>query len=255
MTQGWLDKLKGRNSLAARLPVKKWVTKVNALPQRDRIALLAGSLALILGVEFQVIMPVHDRRVALLLSQPGLDPLEQQTAAQELQRKQDELAKLQQQVSHRAPIRDYTVQGAAPREVFASLRKAMALQEVEVVSLKALPDEAPVKPPMPSSAASASDGGDQAAAADPAASDAGAAAPVTAMPPKANEASVFRHRAELRIAGSLDHINAVLKQFEQSNQLLRLEKVKITPAEQDPKSIEATLSLVLISQEQQWLAM
>lgn len=252
MTQGWLDKLKGGGGLAARLPIKKWVAKVNALPQRDRIAMLAGSLALILGVEFQVIMPVHDRRVALLLSQPGLDPLEQQTAAEDLQRKQDELAKLQQKVSHRAPIRDYTVQGATPREVFASLRKAMALQEVEVVSLRALPDEAPVKPPMPSNAASAPDD-DQAAAVDPAASD--AAAPVTAMPPKAAEASVFRHRAELRIAGSLDHINAVLKQFEQSNQLLRLEKVKITPAEQDPKSIEATLSLVLISQEQQWLAM
>ncbi|HET8693378.1 MAG TPA: hypothetical protein VFM33_01770 [Aquabacterium sp.] len=254
MMQGWLDKFKGGGGLTARLPIKKWVTKVNALPQRDRIALLAGSLALILGVEFQVIMPVHDRRVALLLSQPGLDPLEQQTAAEELQRKQEELAKLQLKVSHRAPIRDYTVQGATPREVFASLRKAMALQEVEVVSLNALPDEAPVKPPMPSSAASAS-GDDQTAAADSAASDPAVAAPVTAMPPKASEASVFRHRAELRIAGSLDHINAVLRQFEQSNQLLRLEKVKITPAEQDPKSIEATLSLVLISQEQQWLAM
>ena len=50
-------------------------------------------------------------------------------------------------------------------------------------------------------------------------------------------------------------INAVLKQFEQGNQLLRLEKGKIMPSEQLPQHIEATLSLVLISQEQKWLAM
>ncbi|HET8869216.1 MAG TPA: hypothetical protein VFM48_02110 [Aquabacterium sp.] len=252
MIQSWLNRIRQTGNPLARLPVKRWITKVNALPQRDRIALLAGSLALIVGFEFQMTMPIHDRRVALLLSQPGQDPLEQQTAELELQKKQSELAKLQQQVSHRAPIRDFSVQGASPREVFASLRKAMALQEVEVISLKAQPDEAPVKPPVASSAVPASE--TQANAADVPADAASAPAPVPPAPQKV-EASVFRHRAELRISGSLPHINAVLKQFEQGNQLLRLEKVKIMSSEQLPQHIEATLSLVLISQEQKWLAM
>ena len=101
--------------------------------------LLAGGLALVVGFVFQVTMPVHDRRVASL-SQPGIDPLQQQTDAQALQQKQAELMRLQQQLAKRTPAQAVSTQGGAPREVFAALRKAMALQEVEVVSLKALPD-------------------------------------------------------------------------------------------------------------------
>lgn len=240
----WKDKAVGQ------LPFKLWLAKVNALPQRDRMAMLAGGLALIVGAEFQAVMPIHDRRTALLASQPGADPLQQQNDAQALQSKQAELAKLQQTLAQRAPMQAMSTQGGAPRDVFAALRKAMALQEVEVVALKALPDEPPVKPPTAADAASAP------AEAPPvadAASDA-AAAPAVA-PPAPTESSVFRHRAELKLAGTLAHINQVLKGFEQPHQLLRLERVKLTPSEHDARTIEATLSLILISQEQTWLAM
>ena len=104
------------------------------------------------------------------MSQPGIDPLQQQTDAQALQQKQAELMRLQQQLAKRTPAQAVSTQGGAPREVFAALRKAMALQEVEVVSLKALPDEAPIKPPGVVSAASAAEAVDVPAEA---ASDAG----------------------------------------------------------------------------------
>lgn len=233
-----------------KLPFGRWMAKVNALPQRDRMAMLAGGLALIMGLEFQAVMPMHDRRMALLASQPGIDPLQQQNDEQALHNKQAELAKLQQTLAQRTPMQAVTTQGGAPRDVFAALRKAMALQEVEVVSLKALPDEAPVKPPVQSGAPSAPAEPPPAAEA---ASDATAAS--AAAPPVPAEPSVFRHRAELKLAGSLAHVNQVLKHFEEGGQLLRLERVKLAPAEHDARTIEATLSLILISQEQTWLAM
>lgn len=233
----------------AKVPWKRWVARVNALPQRDRMALLAGGLALVVGFVFQVTMPVHDRRVALSLSQPGIDPLQQQTDAQALQQKQAELMRLQQQLAKRTPAQAVSTQGGAPREVFAALRKAMALQEVEVVSLKALPDEAPIKPPGVVSAASAAEAVDVPAEA---ASDAGTAAPPPAPAP---EPKVFRHRAELRVAGSLAQVNGVLKRFEVGGQLMQLEKVRLVPSETDVRQVEATLSLIMISQEATWLAM
>lgn len=76
--------------LPIKLPIKRWVGKVNALPQRDRIALLGGGLALIVGFEFQAVLPIHDRRVALLSSQPGQDPLQEQNDRLLLEKKQAE---------------------------------------------------------------------------------------------------------------------------------------------------------------------
>ncbi len=233
----------------AKVPWKRWVGRVNALPQRDRMALLAGGLALVVGFVFQVTMPVHDRRVALLLTQPGIDPLQQQTDAMALQQKQAELMRLQQVLAKRTPAQAVSTQGGSPRDVFAALRKAMALQEVEVVSLKALPDDAPIKPPVAAAAASTAEVVDVPAEA---ASD---AAQVMPPPAPAPETKVYRHRAELRVAGSLAQVNQVLKQFESSGQLMQLEKVKLVPAEGDARQVEATLSLVLISQEATWLAM
>lgn len=238
--------------VSSKLPVKQWVGKVNALPPRDRMALLAGGLALLVGVEFQAVLPAYDRRVALLASQQGVDPLQQQTDVQELKNKQAELAKLQQTMAQRAPIQAVSTQGGSSRDVFAALRKAMALQEVEVVSLKALPDEAPIKPPTHADAASAATAETAPPAEGASAAEVAAPAVASSTPP---EPSVYRHRAELRLAGTLAHVNEVLQRFEQGNQLLRLERVKLNPAENDPRAVEATLSLVLISQEQTWLAM
>lgn len=239
--------------LPIKLPIKRWVGKVNALPQRDRIALLGGGLALIVGFEFQAVLPIHDRRAALLASQPGQDPLQEQNDRLALEKKQAELQKLQQVLAGRSPLESNSTEAGSPREVFAALRQAMALQEVEVVSLKALPDSEPIKAPdaVPAAATEPDATAVAEAASEVVADVAAAAAPEA---PAASEPSVYRHRAELKVVGTVAHVNQVLKQFEQGKQLLRLERVRLTPA-QNTQQIEATLSLVLISQEQTWLAM
>lgn len=230
--------------VAKKLPVKRWLKQINALPHRDRVALLAGGLALIVGIEFQVVMPMHDRRVSLLAAQPSADPLQAQQDADALANKQAELASLQKKLVERKPMEAVSVDGGSPRQAFESLRKAMALELVEIVALKALPGEEAIKAPT---AANASD----AVPADEPASDAAAATP-PAEP--ASAPSVYRHRAELQIAGTIAQVNEVLRKFEQPNQLLRLEKVKVAPSGQ-AGHVEATLSLVFISGEQTWLAM
>lgn len=238
--------------LPLKLPIKKWLNKVNGLPQRDRIALLGGGLALIVGFEFQAVLPIHDRRVALLASQPGQDPLQEQNDRLALEKKQAELHKLQETLAGRLPVQSNSVEIGSPRDVFAALRKAMALQEVEVISLKALADAEPIKAPEKTPATPVES--DAAAVADAASAATETAAAATPAAAPASEASVYRHRAELKVAGTVAHVNQVLKQFEQGKQLLRLERVTLKPAEA-AQQIEATLSLVLISQEQTWLAM
>ena len=78
----------------------------------------------------------------------------------------------------------------------------------------------------------------------------GCAAPAPAPEPK-----VFRHRAELRVAGSLAQVNRVLKRFEVGGQLMQLEKVRLVPSKPMCARSKATLSLIMISQEATWLAM
>ena len=246
----WIALIKG--SPMAKLPLKRWVGKINALPQRDRIALLGGGLALIVGFEFQAVLPIHDRRVALLAGQFGSDPLQAQNDQLALGKKQEELAKLQKTLAGRTPVQAASTQTGSARDAFAALRKAMALQEVEVVALKALPDDAPIKAPDTAQAAAADSSAS--AVADAASAVVTDAVAATAAAPAASEPTVYRHRAELRVAGTVVNVNQVLKRFEQGNQLLRLERVKLMPA-QKAQHIEATLSLVLISQERTWLAM
>ena len=243
----------------SKLPLKKWLKQINALPQRDRIALLAGGLALLIGAEFQLVMPTHDKRVALLNSQPGLDPLQAQQDQIAMQKQQAELTRLQAELAKRTPVQSVSTDGGSPRDVFAALRQAMALQQIEVIGLKAIPADAAMKPHQ-ADATPEPDATQDVQAAVEAASEAlmgatEAAAPAAPPTPAPAQADIYKHRVELRIAGSLAGVNTVLKNFEQNQPLLRLERVRLTASELQGGHIEALLSLVLISREKTWLSM
>lgn len=234
------------------LPVKRWVKKFNALPQRDRMAILAGGLALIVGLEFQVVMGLHDRRVALLGSQPEADPVLAQQEALTLAKQQEELARLQAELARRAPVQTISAEGAAPREVFASLKRAMALQQVDIVGLKAIPADEPVNAKPHETEAEA--GSEEVPSAE---SEHAASAPDGdgVQPLAQPKQDIFRHQIELRVAGSLTQVLAVLKGFDGASQPLRLERVKVMPSKLGQGHVEAALDLVFISRERTWLAM
>lgn len=226
---------------------ERLLARVNALSKRDRLAMLAGGLALLGAVEFQIVLPLHDQRVAAEAQQQGPDALQvqaQQTAAQAMQTKLESLkqewAKRQQSPMHHA-------RASAPQAMFAELRQNLALAGVQVVSLHALADEVPQTTKPDATAPAEAAASDAAAPAD-AASDA-AAQPAKPAP------TIYRHRAELRVSGSVANVMQVVSQLERDDQSMRLERVLLSATEQSDGQVVATFTLVAISEEQSWLEM
>lgn len=229
--------------------VERLLARVNALSKRDRLAMLAGGLALLGAIEFQIVLPLHDQRVAAEAQQQGPDALQlqaQQTAAQAMQTKLESLkqawAKRQQSPVHHA-------RASAPQAMFAELRQNLALAGVQVVSLHALADEVPQTTKPDAAAPAEAAASDAAAPADAAASDAAAAQPAKPAP------TIYRHRAELRVSGSLANVMQVVSQLERDDQSMRLERVLLSATEQSDGQVVATFTLVAISEEQSWLEM
>lgn len=219
--------------------------RLNALSRRDRMAMLAGGLALLGAVELQVVLPLHDRRAAAETQQQGPDQMQLQAQQAAVEATQAKLTALQQEWAKRqkSPVR--RAQASAPQVLFAELRQNLALAGVQVVGLRALADEAPVAPPPAADATAAP--ADAASAADPAASD--AAQPARPAP------TIYRHRAELRVSGALAAVMSVVSQLERDDQALRLERVLLSATPQADGRVEATFSLVAISEDQSWLEM
>lgn len=220
------------------------VSSLNRMSRRDRMALLAGGAALLAGLEFQLVWPLHERAAALSGQSQSTDPLQQQTAQTELDQKRAELARLQPKAQ--AASAQTTV---SPQVAFAALRQTLSLQHVEVVSLRALPEEEPLEVAAPASQASPVAEGD----AVPAPAEAASAAVPEAPPAPAP--ALYRHRAELKLSGPLASVMAVLRDLERSGQPLSLERVRLAGVTRDPSAIEATVMLVTINGERTWLAL
>lgn len=226
-----------------------FVERINALSKRDRLAMLAGGLAIVGGIEFQFVLPLHDRRVAAETQQQGPDRLQaqaQQTAVEATQARlntlRDEWAKRQQ-----SPVQH--ARASAPQTMFAELRQNLALSGVQVVSLHALADEVPEPAKQAEAAVPATPASDAAPTADAAASDASAAQPAKPAP------TVYRHRAELRVSGSMGDVMHVVAQLERADQSMRLERVLLSATEKADGQVVATFTLVAISEVQAWLEM
>lgn len=65
---------------------------------------------------------------------------------------------------------------------------------------------------------------------------------------------LFRHRAEIRLQGSLIELTQALKMLEQGVVPLRIEQVLISSADSGP-ALQATVVLTAINQERSWFAL
>ncbi len=227
---------------------ERLLARINALSKRDRLAMLAGGLALVGAVEFQVVLPLRGQRMAAEAQQQGPDALQvqaQQVAAEAAQAKLESLkqewAKRQQSPVHHA-------RASAPQAMFAELRQNLALAGVQIVSLHALADEVPQSTKSDAAAPAEEAASDAAVPADAAASDA-AAQPAKPAP------TIYRHRAELRVSGPLSSVMQVISRLEHEDQTMRLERVLVSATEQADGQVVATFTLVTISEEQSWLEM
>lgn len=228
--------------------IKALFNRIDAMPRRDRTALLLGSLALLAGVELQGVMSLHDKRVSVARQQqePALAAAQAkaEAAAQRTERLaqlKSELAKIDQDLAQRGV-------GVAPQAVFAAMKQWMSLQGVRVWSLETLEDENAES--LLAQATTAAGALAAASAAAAPANDAAAANPAVQPPIKA-----FRHRAKLQVAGTLAEVSDLLQALEAPSVPMRLEHIRLVPSEQDTAVVLATFELVTVSQETSWLAL
>jgi len=210
-----------------------WITRIDRLTRRDRMALAAGLLAAAVGVEAMVMLPLRDKRQRIEQSL-RTEAASQAAALAELRADQDQRlihlrAQTHAQQTQLAALGLNTAQQAS----FATLlTRTLQNQGVTLTALKGLPAE-----PIPVASASAL-AADAAVVAEP-------------TPP----AMLFRHRVEVRIAGPVSSLTQALGLLEHRLTPLRIERVLLTPADAAGVSAQATVVLTTISQERTWLAL
>ena len=205
------------------------VQRFEALGRRDRLSLAAGVLALLAGLELLVVMPLHDKRRLI-----------EQSAAADASSQSDAQAAMQAQ--RQAQLAELEVRGAQVSEQLAGLGLnkvsahspagfivgALQGSKASLVSLRGLPVQE-----LPTAAA--------AALAD-------AAASVPASP------VFFRHRAEIRLQGSVTELTQAVEVLEHGAAPLRIEQVLISSSDSGP-ALQATVVLTAINQERTWFAL
>lgn len=208
------------------------VQRFEALSPRDRLSLAAGVLALLVGLEVLVVMPLHDKRRLIETS-----------AAADASSQSDAQAAAQAQ--RLAQMAELDMRGAQIGQQLASLGLhkvsahspagfiigALQGSKASLVSLRGLPVQE-----LPTAVT--------AAMADAAAT----AASTTGAP------IFFRHRAEIRLQGSVTELTQALEVLEQGAAPLRIEQVLISSADSGP-ALQATVVLTAINQERTWFAL
>lgn len=215
------------------------LSRIDALPKRDRWMLAAGLLALAVGVQGLVVMPAQDRRQAIESSVQSEGDAQREAAAT------DHAAKILQRDDLKARQLEVTRQlatlGLAPtqRDTVGALltRTLPAGSGVQLVGVQALPVEELVQ--------QAPD--DQAAATQAVVATATATTAVAAAAP-----TLYRHRAELRLEGPVPQLLQAVNLVEHRLAPLRVERIRLSAV---PGGAQARIVLTTLSRDSDWLAL
>ena len=219
------------------------IDKLDALSKRDRMSLALGMLALAIGVEMMLVQPTQAKRARIeqSISADSASHSEAQAravadAAAQLASTQQRSTELQTKLAALG-LKD----GAKPgqRESFALfLSRSLRRADVVLVSTRGLPVEAVnLGTPVDDGVAVA------------------VATPASAAASSANAApSLFRHRTELTLEGSVPALTEAIDLLERDFAPLRIERVRLAPRGTSG-AVQATLVLTTINQERTWLAL
>jgi hypothetical protein len=204
------------------------IARIDALPQRERLALLGGLVAAAIGVQAMWALPLHDKRVAIARSAADTDRSQREAETVATEEKTEALELLR---THAADLeRKLAALGlkASQREPVAGfVTRTLRGNGVRLTALTALPVEELALP------------GTEADASAPAATAA---------------ATLYRHRAEVRVEGPVQGVVQAIDQLERQLAPLRIERVRLTPAG-SAGAVQANVVLTTISQERTWLAL
>lgn len=209
------------------------VLALDKLRTRDRLLLCAAMLALVVGLELLVTLPLREKRLAIDVALRTGAAEQQQAVTQREQQTQQREQDLQQRAVRAQGALGAMGASAAPRESLSFLlSRTLQGLPVQVLSLRALGSEELVVDAAPSAEAPAA----SAAASTPAAATA-----------------LYRHRYELRIGGALDDLLQAVAQLESRARPLRVERVQVRADAQGV--LQATLTLVTLGTERTWLSL
>lgn len=203
------------------------------LRSRDRLLLGGALLALLVGLELLVVLPMRDKRLAIDAALLNSESDQQQLLAQREQALRVRDDALQRRSDSVAASLAAVGATAAPRESLRFLlSRTLQGLPVQVTSLRALAGEEIVV--------------EQGAPADGFAAEAAASAP-QALPP------LFRHRYELQVSGALPQLLAALQALEVNARPLRVERVRLSADAQG--ALQARITLLTLGSERTWLAL
>ena len=219
------------------------IDKLDALSKRDRVSLALGLLALAVGVEFMLVQPTQAKRQRIEQSISADSASQSEAQARSAA---DAAAQLTSAQRHSTEVQARLTalglkDGAKPgqRESFAAfLSRSLRRADVVLVSTRGLPVEA-VNTGAPV------DDGVAVAVATPASAAASSADA---------SASLFRHRTELTLEGSVPALTEAIDLLERDFAPLRIERVRLAPRG-NSGAVQATLVLTTINQERTWLAL
>lgn len=216
------------------------VDALQAMRQRDRLAITAALLTLLLSIEPLLVLPLRDQRIAL-------ETLQRTSASEEA------TARAARQAEHETLDAQWRARQAKAAQALAAfgasgpraeslrflLSRTLQGLPVAVLALRALDVEeievAPAPEPAPTAVTVATG-----AEPDPAAAATG-------------RATLFRHRYELRVGGALPTLLAALEALERDTRPLRIERVRVQATADG--ALEATVVLMTLGPERTWLSL
>ncbi len=238
-----------RNQVKAALQPS--LVKLEAIPSRDRAALLFCTVAVVCGTEFMVLTPMANKRTAVASAGDQEAKAAADAATQQAQAKLDELQALR---AHAAQAeRDNADQGVTHvqgESVAALLERALRNQGAKTVSLRSLGSQEIT----PESASAALDGAAANSAHGAAALGAtahGAAAAGASAPGATPTRSLYRHRYELILSGDAPALSASAGALETGLAPLRIERARLVAGQ--AHGLNLVLTFGLIGSERSWL--
>ena len=229
---------------------RPWLLWLEAIPERDRYAMLAAGLALVGALELMGVQPMRDKREAIqraaIAEAQSVSDAAAATAADQATQAADVTARLAKVEAELAALgvgagagvgvgvgAGVGEKGARGDSLSFLLSRTLQRQAVNVVSLRALGvQELNLAVPT-----------DVAATAGTVVADAAAA-------PKA----MYRHRYELTLGGEIAQLTASVAALEHGILPLRIERVRLASNGID-NAVQATVTLVTIGLERTWLSL
>lgn len=213
--------------------VKSSIARIDALPRRERLALLGAALALVGAVELLFVQPLRERREQIELA-----------TIEQVQREADERALVEQarvdaQTQSETQLQTIDrelaslgADGSSSQSLSFLLAKALARQDVRVVSLRELMVEDIQPEAVPDADAPAAP-----------------AAPAESATPAV---VLYRHRYEVTLGGAPETLIDALRALDQGARPLRIERVRLQRQEQGV--VQLAVTLMVIGTERAWLA-